>query len=66
MIKVEREKEKVVVNRLLDMFVEDTKQKRNSIYIIIIKELYGTKEDLEEKEDFFPFLFYPLLALDSI
>jgi hypothetical protein len=29
MIKVESGKEKIVLNRLLDMFVEDTKQKGN-------------------------------------
>jgi hypothetical protein len=32
----------------------------------MIEELYGTKEELEEKEDFFPFLFYPILSLESL
>lgn len=42
--------EKKVQTKLIDMFLEEQSQ----------RDMYGTKEELEDAEDFFPFIYVPI------
>ncbi len=50
MLKPKNGMEKKVQSKLTDMFLEDQSQ----------REMYGTKEELEDIEDFFPFIYVPI------
>jgi V-type H+-transporting ATPase subunit C len=50
-VKPTKGKEKQVLNSMTDVFIDPT-----------LKDMYGSKEDAQDTEDFFPFVMVPLTS----
>lgn len=52
-------KEKYIQNELIDIFGDKQSQGNISPY----EGLYGTKDEIDDTEDFFPFVYIPVLII---